>query len=218
MPITDVKKLRKSPGFLLRCAHQLSVAIVAEHLTQLNLTSVQFATLVAVDDHPGLDATRLAAMINFDRPTLTGVIDRLETKGLLVREPDLNDRRARQLFLTPDGEKMLAAATALPTRAATCCWTRCRLSSASSSCCCWRSWWTCISATRRASTPRSAASEAIGEEQDEFQPRHECVSKDAARQAVADWRTQRRCSWRAGFNVSLLARGAAPRAVRPPAD
>nr|QDL89210.1 Nicotinate degradation protein R [Sym plasmid] len=110
MPITDVKKLRKSPGFLLRCAHQLSVAIVAEHLTQLNLTSVQFATLVAVNDHPGLDATRLAAMINFDRPTLTGVIDRLETKGLLVREPDLNDRRARQLFLTPDGEKMLAAA------------------------------------------------------------------------------------------------------------
>ena len=110
MPITNVKNMRKSPGFLLRCAYQFSVAIVAEHLTPLNLTSVQFATLVAVHDHPGLDATRLAAMINFDRPTLTGVIDRLEAKGLLVREPDPDDRRARLLFLTPEGEKMLADA------------------------------------------------------------------------------------------------------------
>lgn len=110
MPITNVKNLRKSPGFLLRCAHQFAVAIVAEHLTPLNLTSVQFSTLVAVNDHPGLDATRLAAMINFDRPTLTGVIDRLEAKGLLVREPDPGDRRARLLFLTPEGKEMLDAA------------------------------------------------------------------------------------------------------------
>ena len=110
MATTNVKKLRKSPGYLLRCAHQFSVAIVAEHLTPLNLTSVQFATLVALNDHPGVDATRLAAMINFDRPTLTGVIDRLEAKGLLQRQPDPNDRRARLLYLTEEGQTMLAAA------------------------------------------------------------------------------------------------------------
>ena len=110
MATTNVKKLRKSPGYLLRCAHQFSVAIVAEHLTPLNLTSVQFATLVALNDHPGLDATRLAALINFDRPTLTGVIDRLEAKGLVLRQPDPNDRRARLLFLTDEGLTVLAAA------------------------------------------------------------------------------------------------------------
>jgi DNA-binding MarR family transcriptional regulator len=110
MATTNVKKLRKSPGYLLRCAHQFAVAIVAEHLTPLNLTSVQFATLVALNDHPGLDATRLAALINFDRPTLTGVIDRLEAKGLLARQPDPNDRRARLLYLTDEGHTMLAAA------------------------------------------------------------------------------------------------------------
>jgi DNA-binding MarR family transcriptional regulator len=110
MAITSVKNLRKSAGYLLRCAHQYAVAIVAEHLTPLNLTSVQFATLVALNENPGLDATRLAAMINFDRPTLTGVLDRLEAKDLLVRMPDPQDRRARLLYLTEQGQQMLAEA------------------------------------------------------------------------------------------------------------
>lgn len=78
------------------------MAIVAEHFTPLNLTSIQFAALVAINDSPGLDATRLAALIDYDRPTMTGVIDRLEAKGLVMREVDPNDRRARLLFLTPE--------------------------------------------------------------------------------------------------------------------
>lgn len=110
MLITSVKKMRKSPGFLLRRANQYAVAIVAEYLTPLNLTSIQFAALVAINDSPGLDATRLAALIDYDRPTMTGVIDRLEAKGLVLREPDPADRRARLLFLTPEGVHMLEAA------------------------------------------------------------------------------------------------------------
>lgn len=110
MPITNVENLRKSPGFLLRCAHQFAVAIVAEHFTPLGLTATQFAALVAINDHPGLDITRLAMMTDFDRPMMTGVIDRLEAKGLLVRELDPHDRRARQLFLTRVGKKILAEA------------------------------------------------------------------------------------------------------------
>jgi hypothetical protein len=54
---------------------------VAEHFTPLNLTSIQFAALVAINDSPGLDATRLAALIDYDRPTMTGVIDRLEARA-----------------------------------------------------------------------------------------------------------------------------------------
>ncbi|MGE0797522.1 MAG: MarR family winged helix-turn-helix transcriptional regulator [Lautropia sp.] len=110
MPITNVKKMRRSPGFLLRCAHQFSQAIVAEHFTPLNITAIQFASLVAINDLPGLDATRLAALINYDRPTMTGVIDRLEAKGLVMREVAPSDRRARLLFITPEGLRVLAQA------------------------------------------------------------------------------------------------------------
>jgi DNA-binding MarR family transcriptional regulator len=110
MKHTDVNSLRRSPAYLLRCAHQFSVAIVAELLTPLNLTGMQFATLVALNDHPGLDATTLATMVSFDRSTLTGVIDRLEAKGLLVRTPDPNDRRARLLYLTKQGQSVFEQA------------------------------------------------------------------------------------------------------------
>lgn len=110
MPLTTVEKMRKSPGFLLRRANQYATAIVAEHLVPLNLTSIQFAALVAINDSPGLDATRLAALIDYDRPTMTGVIDRLEAKGLVSRESHPDDRRTRQLFLTDEGARVLADA------------------------------------------------------------------------------------------------------------
>ena len=79
------------------------MAIVAEHFTPLNLTSIQFAALVAINDSPGLDATRLAALIDYDRPTMTGVIDRLEAKGLVERVPDPNDGRSVQVVLSTTG-------------------------------------------------------------------------------------------------------------------
>ncbi len=45
------------------------------------------AALVAIHTHPGIDATRLSAVIAFDRSTLGSVIERLETKGYIERKP-----------------------------------------------------------------------------------------------------------------------------------
>jgi len=75
MPILSVKDLRQAPGYLFRRAFQLSVAIATEQLATHNLTTVQFASLVGIHEHPGLDATRLSALIKFDKATLTGEID-----------------------------------------------------------------------------------------------------------------------------------------------
>ena len=83
MPILSVKDLRQAPGYLFRRAFQLSVAIATEQLATHNLTTVQFASLVGIHEHPGLDATRLSALIKFDKATLTGEIDRLEAKALI---------------------------------------------------------------------------------------------------------------------------------------
>ncbi|WP_297754521.1 MarR family transcriptional regulator [Hydrogenophaga sp.] len=54
-----------------------------------------------------MDATRIAQLLSFDRPTLTGVLDRLEQKKLLTREPHEVDRRARALYVTSAGERLL---------------------------------------------------------------------------------------------------------------
>ena len=98
-------------GHLIRRLHQQSM-LVFQTQTQaagFDLTSVQFAALNAIDLQPGIDQAGLASTISFDRATIGGVIDRLERKGLVQRVVSAQDRRARQLHLTPEGEQLLAA-------------------------------------------------------------------------------------------------------------
>ena len=98
------------PGHLIRRVHQVSTALFAEECAGLDLTSVQFAALVAIRENPGVDATRLSHVIAFDRSTLGGVLERLEAKGWVVRNPSPGDKRVKLLRLTLDGERLLRRA------------------------------------------------------------------------------------------------------------
>jgi DNA-binding MarR family transcriptional regulator len=69
---------------------------------------VQYATLAAVSVFPGIDQLRVANAIGFDRTTISGVVDRLEAKNLLIRKVSGTDRRAKMLFATPEGMKLIA--------------------------------------------------------------------------------------------------------------
>jgi len=98
-------------GHLIRRLHQQSTQVfqAQTQAAGLDLTSVQFAALDAIAQQPGIDQASLAATIGFDRATIGGVIDRLERKGLVQRVVSTQDRRARQLSLTPDGGQLLLA-------------------------------------------------------------------------------------------------------------
>lgn len=101
----------KIAGHLIRRLHQQSMQIFQEktQAAGFDLTSVQYAALDAIAKRPGVDQASLAAAISFDRATIGGVIDRLERKGLVRRVVSAQDRRARLLHLTPDGEQLLAS-------------------------------------------------------------------------------------------------------------
>ena len=103
--MTDLSAM---PGHLIRRVHQISMAIFTEQCAAFGLTSVQFAALSAIADHPGVDATRLSALIAFDRSTLGDVLERLETKGWVQRHPSSADRRIKLLHIAPAGLKVLA--------------------------------------------------------------------------------------------------------------
>ena len=98
-------------GHLIRRLQQQSTQVfqAQTQAAGLDLTSVQFAALDAIAQQPGIDQASLAATISFDRATIGGVIDRLESKGLVQREVSARDRRARRLQLTPEGKQLLAA-------------------------------------------------------------------------------------------------------------
>src|SRR5882724_5461909 len=95
------------PGYLFRRMQQIAVAIFVEECKAYGLTPVQYAALVAIRTHPGIDATRLSAVIAFDRSTLGSVIERLQAKSYIERKPAREDKRVKLLHLTRKGSALL---------------------------------------------------------------------------------------------------------------
>jgi DNA-binding MarR family transcriptional regulator len=91
------------PGHLIRRAQQIATALFAEECAAHDLTSVQYAALVAIHENSGVDATRLSGLIAFDRSTLGDVLERLEAKGLVLRSPSPADRRVKLLHVSAAG-------------------------------------------------------------------------------------------------------------------
>ena len=102
-------ELHDMAGHLIRRLHQISVSIFSERMKQsgVDLTPVQFAALSALEAHPDVDQATLAGLIAYDRVTIGGVVDRLESKGLVSRKVSPQDRRARILRLSEAGQKTL---------------------------------------------------------------------------------------------------------------
>lgn len=96
------------PGHLIRRLHQQSTHIFLQRTQEagFDLTAVQFAALDAIYAHPASDQAHVAEWIGYDRATIGGVIDRLEKKGWIRRVVSERDRRARELSLTPEGERV----------------------------------------------------------------------------------------------------------------
>jgi DNA-binding MarR family transcriptional regulator len=96
-----------APGYLFRRMQQIAVSIFMEECKAFDLTPVQYAALVAIHTHPGIDATRLSAVIAFDRSTLGSVIERLQAKDFVERKPAPEDKRIKLLYLTKAGAAIL---------------------------------------------------------------------------------------------------------------
>jgi MarR family transcriptional regulator, lower aerobic nicotinate degradation pathway regulator len=105
-PIT-MDAVYNAPGYLFRRMQQIAVSIFIEECRAFDLTPVQYASLIAIHTHPGIDATRLSAVIAFDRSTLGNVIERLQSKGLIERKPDSEDKRVKLLIITKQGAALL---------------------------------------------------------------------------------------------------------------
>ena len=105
-PIT-IDAVYAAPGYLFRRMQQIAVSIFMEECKAFDLTPVQYAALIAIHAHPGIDATRLSAVIAFDRSTLGSVIERLQAKDFVERRPALEDKRIKLLYLTKSGAAIL---------------------------------------------------------------------------------------------------------------
>jgi DNA-binding MarR family transcriptional regulator len=75
-------------------------------LAQYDLTMWGYVVLVNLDDQPVRTQAAFAESIGADKTRIIEVLDELQHRGLITREPDPADRRARVLGLTAKGRRL----------------------------------------------------------------------------------------------------------------
>jgi len=80
----------------------------ADQRARLNgMTRAQWAVLLQLERREGLKQSELAEALDIQPITLTRLVDRLCANGLIERRADPNDRRAKQLYLTPAARPLI---------------------------------------------------------------------------------------------------------------
>ena len=95
---------------LLHRASQVADDIFAGHPELKGLTSRQFIVLAAISAREGASQTDITEVTGVDRSTLTDLIGRLQSRGLVARKRSQHDARTYEVRLTSDGRKLLVAA------------------------------------------------------------------------------------------------------------
>jgi DNA-binding MarR family transcriptional regulator len=91
------------PAHLARRFHQICLGVTAEILMDEDLTPLLWGVMAAVLEQPGSGQRQLANSMGIDAVNFGQMIDSLERQGLIKRQIDPNDRRARQLYVTRRG-------------------------------------------------------------------------------------------------------------------
>jgi DNA-binding MarR family transcriptional regulator len=90
---------------LLR-THQAFLSYAARHVHTLDLTLPQFDVIITLGNTPGMSHKTLGEKSLITKGTLTGVISRLEDKGLVQRVPSEKDGRSQIVRLTEAGNAL----------------------------------------------------------------------------------------------------------------
>jgi DNA-binding MarR family transcriptional regulator len=79
-----------------------------EWAADLGLSQVQCHVLHLMEPGQPVPMSRLAEVLSCDASNVTGLVDRMEARGLLARRPSPGDRRVKVLELTATGERLRA--------------------------------------------------------------------------------------------------------------
>jgi len=71
------------------------------------MTKAQWVLMMKLARHPGLSQKDLADMMEVEPITVGRLVDRLEARGLVARDPDEQDRRIWRLRLLPAAQPLL---------------------------------------------------------------------------------------------------------------
>jgi DNA-binding MarR family transcriptional regulator len=71
--------------------------------TEFDLHPAQAGALLQMEPGRAMPMHELATMLACDNSNVTGIVDRLEARGLVARRPYAQDRRVKHIVLTTEG-------------------------------------------------------------------------------------------------------------------
>lgn len=114
MPKANPLALENQVCFSLYSASNAMIRAYRPVLDTLSLTYPQYLVMMVLWQESGLSVKALGDKLYLDSGTLTPLLKRLESKGLVIRGRSETDERVRVLHLTADGEKLKESAINIP--------------------------------------------------------------------------------------------------------
>lgn len=106
-PTIEYGTLAQLIGYNLRRAQAAVSVDFQEALAPFDTTPGQFGVLVLTRENAGLSQSELGAALGIDRSTMVAIIDRLQARGLMVRDVSRRDRRSYALHLSAAGDALV---------------------------------------------------------------------------------------------------------------
>ncbi len=106
----DSSYLQTLMGYNARRAALSIIELFLERLAPYGLKPVDFSVMSTIGHNPGVTSRQLCATLNLLPPNLVGLIQSLESRGLIERKPHPHDGRAVGLHATPKGQALMAQA------------------------------------------------------------------------------------------------------------
>jgi len=95
-------------GYQLRRAQVTIFGTFLKHLQDEDITPGLFGLLVLIGANPGLSQTALAQAVGTNRSLMVGMIDRLESSGLIIRRNSPTDIRTQAIYPSRKGQVLIA--------------------------------------------------------------------------------------------------------------
>jgi DNA-binding MarR family transcriptional regulator len=103
----DTSYLESLIGYNARRAALAVIEVFLQRMAVYDLRPVDFSVLSLITHNPGITSRQLCTALGILPPNLVGMINTLEKRELVERQPHPRDGRAMGLHLTPAGEKLM---------------------------------------------------------------------------------------------------------------
>lgn len=91
------------PGYLVRRLHQIHVAMFLENVANGEMTPIQYGLLSILATRPNIDQFTIGEELGLDRANVAGILQRLESRKLITRVVDPENRRRKICLATAKG-------------------------------------------------------------------------------------------------------------------